>query len=121
MSDTKRPFEVGDLVIIPSYRTEGIITCITDTCISVDDGTEDGFGYNPNLIKTIRTHRKGSEEARAIVAIAAAYYRAKLNKRVRHMMSYYNQKWEEAFEDARECVQDSVIFVLYQEQKAMLK
>jgi hypothetical protein len=69
MSENKRPYEVGDMVIIPKYKTEGIITGITDTCISVDDGTEEGVGYNPKLIKTIRTPRKGSAEARAIVAM----------------------------------------------------
>jgi hypothetical protein len=89
--------------------------------VHVEDGDNVYVYIRDFVIKHIRTPRKGSEEARGIVAIAAAYYRAKLNRRFSHMMIAYDNDKKLAFQNAKEYARDSVIYSLYQEQKAMLK
>ena len=124
-----RPFEVGDLVVFKNgdvgvlksidfkWRKDvGVVDIENPLLILSKNCTRH---YAESDVKHIRTPRKDSAEARAIVAIAAAYYRAKLNKRLRACKVIYTRSI--AFAYAKEYAQRSEIFELYEEQKAMLK
>jgi len=124
-----RPFKVGDMVVSNSSDI-GVIKLIKlewakqsgwrvfekPLIVGFNAGTRH---YSEDEIKTIRNPRKGSADARAIVAISASYYRAKLNKRFRHLLIMDYSKGD-AFLAAKECAQNSYAYDIYSEQLARL-
>ena len=125
-----RPFKVGDMVVSNSGDI-GVIKLIKlewtkqsgwrvfekPLMVAVKAGTRH---FSEDEIKTIRSQRKGSAEARSMVFISACYYRAKLNKRFRHlvMLGYTNG---DAYLSAKECAQNSVEGDIYTEQLSRLR
>jgi len=117
-----RPFEVGDMVIVPKSGSRNLKTIErikyepnmagiseTDTTIFLKP-----YGQcKPKDIKTIRAPRKGSKEARGIVARLAHDYR-------KEVLKYHN----EHFKRLRCCyirLRSDREWLVFDREKSMLK
>jgi len=120
-----RPFAIGDYIKIRWHHDEKAHLWATVETkgakggVCVVDDKDRLFFTNYDLL-TIRSQRKGSAESRAIVAISASYYRAKLNKRFRNIVRMGFSK-KDAYLSATEYAQNSVECDIYTEQLARLQ
>ena len=74
-----RPFEIGDWIYFKEHTGKQVVTAYIRESRKVY--TEDsGYAFNEDDISYIRTPRKGSKEARDIVAMLASLHRKHLKQ-----------------------------------------